>query len=160
MNIFKKRIIVTLALVGLTLIGSAETLRAQELTQIQGISFGAFAILDNSAPRSITVAPNNNVTGDPNIAIATDPTRGEYLLTNQDPSRALDISVSVGSLTLNDSGGHSMTVDTFTDNNPSTDVNGDATVYIGATLTTSGSGTVYNDGSYEDNNMSLIINYQ
>lgn len=144
----------------MTLVGSAGSLHAQELTQIQAISFGAFAVLDNSAPRSITVAPNNNVTGDPNIAIATDPTRGEYLLTNQDPNRALDISVSVGTLTLNDSGGHSMTVDTFTTNNPSTDGAGDATIYIGATLTTSGSGAVYSDGSFEDNNMSMIINYQ
>lgn len=161
MNISKLHVAALSLITCLTFIGPIKHVRAQELTQISAISFGTFAIMNNTAPRSLTVDPNNNVSGDPFIVVDIDPARGEYLLTNQDPNRALDISVTNGTLTLNDSGsGNSMTISAFTTNNPSTDINGDATIYLGATLTTSGNSSGYSDGIFEDNNMSMVINYQ
>ncbi len=134
---------------------------AQELTQIQPLSFGTLAISNNASSRFITVDPNNNVTSDSYIVTGIDPVRGEYLLENQDPSRALDIDISDGNLTLNDSGvGNFMTIDTYTTNNPSTDAGGNATIFIGGTLRTSGNGSGYTNGNFQDNNMTMIVNYQ
>lgn len=134
---------------------------AQELTQIDALSFGRLAVRNNAGPRAITVDPNNNVVSSPFIISDIEPTRGEYLLENQDPNELLDIDISNGNLTLNDTGvGNFMTVDSFTNNNPTTDAGGNATIYIGATLTTSGNGSGYTSGSFEDNNMTMIINYQ
>jgi hypothetical protein len=50
--------------------------------------------------------------------------------------------------TLTLGGAPPFSIGTFTCNNPTTDGSGNATLLIGATLTTDGSGSYYNTGSY------------
>lgn len=145
---------------GLSLFGMITESRAQDLTTVRNLHFGIFALSNNNAPYSVTIDPNNNVTADPEIIFDVQPERGEYLLTGQDPNRALDITITDGSLTLGGGGGRSLTVTNYTDNNPSTDGAGDATIYIGATLTTDGNTTLYNSGGYEDTTVEMTVDYQ
>lgn len=134
--------------------------QAQTVTQIQPLSFGTFATSNNNGNYTITVNPGNGSVYDPRIIAETQAQRGEYLLQGQDPNRALDITVTNGSMTLNDFGvGDTISITNYTNNSPSTDGAGDATIYIGATLTTNGSGTQYPSGSYADN-IDITVNYQ
>lgn len=151
-------VLLCIAVAGIT---AGNPASAQNIFVVQHLDFGEFALKDNDASHTIIVDPNNNVTADPEIVFNSTPMRGEYLLTGQDTNRALDITVTNGSLTLNGSGvGASMTVNNFTDNSPSTDGAGDATIYIGGTLTTNGTSTIYSAGSYEDNTVEMTIDYQ
>ncbi len=134
---------------------------AAEMTQVQALFFGQFAYVDNSVARSIVINPDDTVLYDDNILEGNIPAhRGEYELKDFPPNTILHTGVAIanpptdGGVTLNNSSGmtlsgsETMTVSNFTTNNPQTDENGDATLYIGATMTTSGNNQKYDTGSY------------
>lgn len=137
------------------------TAGAADMVQIQSLYFGQFAYVDNSVPRTIVIAPDDTVTYDDDIIEGNIPARrGEYQLTDFPPNMMIHTGVTVptpptdGGVTLTNSSGitlpasESFTLSNFTTNEPITDGNGDATLYIGATLTTSGNGQNYDTGSY------------
>jgi hypothetical protein len=140
---------------------SGPTAHAQQIFEIQPLNFGTFAISDNNSSHTLRIDFNGNITADPEVIIETNPVRGEYLLTGQDPLRQFDVTVTDGTLTLGDSGvGNTITVDTYTTNNPTTDGSGEATVYIGATLRTSGNSSIYTSGIFLDSGVELTVDYQ
>lgn len=135
---------------------------AQTMTEVQPLSFGTFAILNNNAVQTITVAPNNSTVYDPDIIADVEAQRGHYLLEDLPANVTFYLGVSVsnppndGGLILDNAspitgGGQAFQLINFTVNTANevvTDGNGDADFYIGATLITTGNGTTYPDGVY------------
>jgi hypothetical protein len=142
----------------LMLVHSAD---AQEYTEVTALNFGTFGMRDNDNQYSIVLGYDNSVTYDPEIADNPDfpPQRGQYDFIDLPPNVTFYVGVSVpnppvsGGLILDNSsgltfGGGVFTLENFTANDLTTDGNGDGTLYIGATLKTSGNGTMYSDGVY------------
>ncbi|HEY8190013.1 MAG TPA: DUF4402 domain-containing protein, partial [Micavibrio sp.] len=74
-------------------------------------------------------------------------------------STPLIISIPDVNLTMNGSGaGIRFTVSNFTHNNPVTNPAGEATLYVGATLTTTGSGQRYGTGDYSEG-IEITVDY-
>lgn len=134
---------------------------AQDMTEIQPLTFGRFAIVDNTAPRTIVVAPDNSVTYDPEIVPNIEAERGEYALSGFPPNVTLYLGVNIanppseGGVTLDNQtdvtagGAQDFSLGGFTINTANevvTNATGDATLYIGGTLTTSGNGGAYING--------------
>lgn len=130
------------------------------MTEVQPLSFGEMGIRDNNLTHTITVAPDNSVSYSDHITPDTQAQRGEYLLTGFPPNMTLHADVTFvtypfdGGVTIDEEtqlvlgGNPEFTVNGFTTNEPTTDGAGNATLYIGATLTLSGSGVEYGDGTY------------
>lgn len=125
---------------------------AQTITVTKNISFGEFVLRNNDAPRIYTMSNLGAPTYDSAFLIISAGTNGEYALSMPGPHpNALGISVESGLMTLNNSGGGMIfTFDNITYNNPSTDLSGNATLFVGGRLTTSGSGIMYLDGAFYD----------
>lgn len=130
-----------------SIIGSAQ---AQTITINDNLYFGRFAIVDNAAPRSITILPGGGHTADPQYAFLDTPTLGNVTVDGYPASSTL--TVTVGTTTVGPVGGGTavfMTNTTFTD--PAvvtTDGTGSATFDVGATLTSDGSGVTHTDVNY------------
>lgn len=151
-------IAVALLAAGLVARGAA----AQELAVIRHLDFGTFALIDNNTPYTILVKPDNDVVYDAAFLANIQAERGEYALTNFPPNITLYTGVDTvsvtppfdGGVTLTDAtdltsgAGPVFTVADYTTNDPTTDNNGDAMLYIGATLSTSGTGQVYGSAVY------------
>lgn len=138
---------------------------AQTMTEIQRLDFGGFALRNNTSAHTIVIAPNNSVSYAAAFVPdgATPAHRGEYSLTGMPPNMALTFGVTTtnntdqGGTTLDNGvnlskngagAGPLFTVGSYTANSPSTNGSGSATLFIGGTLTTSGTGAFYTDGSY------------
>ena len=139
---------------------------AQDIFEGQALTFGRFAVVDNSAPRQIIVTTDDDVIYD--TGIVGDPSnpgrRGEYTLTGMPANVIFYLGVNIpnppaeGGVVLEETvpltglGSEDFTIGSFKINSNDqmvTDGNGDATLYIGATLTTSGSGTHYVSDTYD-----------
>lgn len=134
---------------------------AQDVTEIQPLSFGGIALRDNDIPHSI-ILPYDGSPASYDAEIIDNPgappTRGEYEFTGLPPNVTFYVGISLsnpptdGGLIIDNSTGATMggsetfTIDSFTANDLSTDGAGNGTLYIGATLTTSGNGLMYDDG--------------
>ena len=68
---------------------------AQVMTQVQALNFGTFAILDNAAPHTITIAPNNVASYDPSIVSGIEAERGHYTLTGLPANVTFYLGVSI-----------------------------------------------------------------
>ena len=137
--------------------------RAQEMTEIHHLDFGEFGLGDNTHPATIVIPPDDSgdATYSDGIVPGTRPARsGEYDLTGLPHNIILHTGVDMpiapeggvvvdNSSNLSKPGEPSFTVDHFTTNSPETDNSGEATLFIGATLTTSGNGSLYHDGDYD-----------
>jgi len=153
------------AICGLCFYGLTNAAFAYDITEIHHLDFGTFAITNNTAPHAMVVPYDGSpATYDPEIIPNTDPQRGEYALENLPPNVTFYVGVQVpnpgdGGVTMDNptavsgSTGPGLTVSNFTASDVTTDNNGDATLYIGATLTTSGNGAMYAtdtfNGSYD-----------
>jgi hypothetical protein len=133
--------------------------RAAEITEVQSIDFGTFALWDNAAPRTIVIQPDGTSVYSSGIVPDVRAKRGEYLLADLPPNMSFTLGVTVpnppsdGGVTIDNSSGLSaaggtFTVTQFTTNALSTDGAGSAILYIGATLTSSATGMYYQDGPY------------
>ncbi len=124
---------------------------AQELYVDDVLHFGSFALKDNNSPHIMIVGADNSVTYDNAFVTVEDANRGAYTLENLTPDTALGITIDDASLTENESGmGPAFTISDYTHNSPVTDGSGNATLYIGAKLTTSGNGSYYTTSTYKD----------
>ncbi len=122
------------------------------MTIDQDLSFGRFGLRNNDAQHTIIIDPNTgNYVADPAFIIGDAPQRGEYILDALTPNTALGVTIDDGELTLNDTGtGQEMEIIDITHNNPITDNNGDAMLYLGGTLRLNGNGSYYPSGPYSD----------
>jgi hypothetical protein len=114
---------------------------------IQNLSFGQFAVRNNDAVHTIIVETDNTVTVDPDLIAIIDAQRGEYLLEVLPPSSVIGIAATAG--TLSDGAGPTFSVTDYTFNDPvTTDGAGSVMLYLGATLSTDGTGNYYDTGNY------------
>jgi hypothetical protein len=128
---------------------------AQTITRVQPLSFGTFALKNNSAVHTLRVSRTNVVTSDPAFIVIVAPTRGEYNLAGFPASTAFTVSIPDESF----GAGATFTLDQFTPGvGLSFDSAGEANLRFGATLSTSGSGTMYTEGA-NDGTIDITINY-
>ncbi len=145
---------------------------AQEMTEVERLSFGTFAVADNSMPQTLMVTPDNDTLADTGIAIGQGGQRGVYDFTGLPPNVSFFIDVDVpnppsdGGIVFDDEanltfgGGEQFTVTDFTIGDAGvmqTDGAGNATMTLGATLRTSGNGARYTGGNY--NGQVLFVLY-
>lgn len=135
----------------------ANPAQAQTITRVQTLSFGTFALRDNNAPHALRVSRTNVVTADSEFALFTAPTRGEYSMSGFPTDTPFTVSIPDTALTSG--GGGSFDLGQFTPGSGlSTDSSGNADLRFGATLTTSGTGGNYTDGSYSGT-IDITVNY-
>ncbi len=154
---------IAIAIVSIVLSCSAERVWAQELSETRPLSFGIFAVQDNNAPAALTVTPDNDTFADPQFVVQQDGQRGEYTLTGLPPNVSFFLGVDVpnppseGGVTLTGQtpatrgGGPEFRLDGLTISDGGvlqSDGAGDATLYIGGSLYTSGTGERYDGGTY------------
>lgn len=130
------------------------------ITRVDAMDFGTFALKNNASQHNMSVSRTNIVTADSAYVRIIDPTRGEYALTDFPISTVLTFSIPDTTMSLNGSGvGEIFSLENFTPP-PSVTTNGSgaATLLFGATLRTSGSGSMYPDGNYSGL-VDITVNY-
>lgn len=127
-------------------------------TEIVPLSFGRFVLADNSTSSTVTIRINGNNPLYSNNAYPIEfGNAGEYLLSGLPAFTPLDITVAGVSLTT---GGpqESLSIGSFTYNDVTTDSNGEGTLFVGATLTSSGNGNAYVSTDY-NGTITITINF-
>lgn len=147
--------------------------QAQEITQNRALNFGSFAVSGNDAPSTLQITPENTVIAGSGIIVGQNGERGEYTLTGLPPNVSFFLGVEVpnspseGGVILEDptpasvGAGPSFTLEGLTISNGGvmqSDAMGDAILYIGGTLRSSGNGQRYQGGVYVGT-YTLRINY-
>ena len=116
--------------------GNADAVVIAPLTIVENaaMDFGSVAGGANADTIVMDTTGNRTVTGPDAQIIATGPgSAGNFTITGE-PNQAYTVSFSL-SATLDDGGGNTMTVNNFTDNNPSPlDAGGTDTLLVGGTL--------------------------
>lgn len=143
----------------LSVVFCAKQSHAADMATVQDLDFGQFAVLNNTSVHTIVVTAGGSVTYDPVIIPGIQAQRAQYTLTGFPPSQAIDVTIdNTENLSLDGGGtGTMLSVGSYTTNSPSTNGAGNATLYIGATLSTSGSGA-YSNGDYEGS-VDLTFNF-
>jgi hypothetical protein len=146
---YMKNFVLLITCMGLISLSSVSF--AQTVTETSGIDFGVFALTDNSGINSLAFTWNEIVTADPEFIIITSPSRGEYAVSGFPALVPLSVVITNGNLTAGGFGlGEDFDVLTYDTNPLTTDALGAATLFVGGTLDTNGSGTMYNDGGHSD----------
>lgn len=135
---------------------------AQTITEVSYLDFGTMAIKDNTQVYTMALSWTGLVTKDNEIAIIEPGSPAEYSIQGFLPDTLLNVSVLTPSTQTLKKGccatTAQMTIDTF-DYLPTitTDSNGDASLFVGAELRTSGAG-FYMEGVYYIN-LLVTVNY-
>ncbi len=128
--------------------------------ELQQLNFGSLAIPSNTAVATITYPHNGSppsVSG--NIIFISLGQRGIYQLSAYPGFTPLIITVTPSDLTAGGLGiSEPLQITATSFPSITTDANGEALLYLGATLSTTGSGTPYIDATYLGN-MSITINW-
>ncbi len=129
------------------------------VTVTQPLTFGEFALTDNSAPRSMSISALGVLSKDTQFVTIIPPQEAIVDVSGFPTKTNLIINITFNNLTSVD-GGDSFTISTpnIRPNNPKTDNAGEITLRIGATLTTSGGGGFYPDSTY-NGLMTVSVNY-
>lgn len=126
------------------------TAQAQTITINQPLDFGRFVLVDNAAPRTITLIPGGTFAADPEYIFFIDPQMGNVTLDGYTPSTVY--TVTIGTTTMNPVGmgtANFATSATFTD--PAvimTDPTGSVTFDVGAVMASDGGGATHTDVTY------------
>lgn len=131
---------------------------AQTITVTQPLQFGTIVLSDFTAVGRVTMFANGTFSRAANTYIISNPQRGEYDLNGFPANQAFTITLPA-SVPISD-GSSTFTIDDFTTlpASPITDSSGNATIFIGGRMQSSGGGTPYLDGTY-DNNFLITIDY-
>lgn len=136
---------------------------AQTISEVDALHFGSFAVVKNDAPYSITVTPDNDTLPDAEIVVDEPGQRAEYFFEGLPNNVNFYIGVTVpnppteGGITVDavsptaTGPGPNFTISNFLIDNAGvmqSNGSGEARVYIGATLTTSGTNAMYGTGNY------------
>ncbi len=124
---------------------------APSIVTTQPLDFGTLAIKSNAAPSSVSLTPQGSASYGSGFVYVSAPKPGHYQLTGYPLYVDMTVSMAPTSVSLT-SGlpGETLTA-TLATTNPQalhTDLNGSVAFTLGAILTTSGSGTPYQDGPY------------
>ncbi len=143
----------------ITLFGFISSAQAQIISTTQPLSFGEAVVTRNDSVYSMSVGTDNSVLSDPEFLIIDNPVPGIYQYTGGtpfDPITSVDIVVN----TNPNAGGGTFTLDDFSVDFPATlDVNGDATITVGARLNTSGNGVNYNGSTTFNGSLDMTVNF-
>ncbi|MDH3325310.1 MAG: hypothetical protein OEM38_01175 [Gammaproteobacteria bacterium] len=131
----------------------SNSLNAETITELSMLDFGTIAITDNTAAYTLRLRYTGQVIKDPQIIMITPGTPAEYFLSGFLPSTLLTINItSIPGVTYSPQSGNpsnqQFTISNF-DYLPlvTTTAAGELSIFVGATLTTSGVGT-YEDTPY------------
>lgn len=130
---------------------SSPALWAQSITEIQQLDFGRFAIGSNSLVSTLSVPADGTPPRPTGTIYIIEPgSRGIYQLSGYPPETALTITISAsGMTTVNQRGAESFSINNIDSALiVMSSTTGSATLYLGATLQSSGSGTGYANLDY------------
>lgn len=137
---------------------------AEKVTLIKPLSFGTIVLKDNNASHQYTISFAGDVVVDPAFILITAGHPAEFFISEFTPHTLLNINFFVADTTTQFAGESHPTSSQFTiDNHHSavptvtTNALGEASVFVGATLTSSGSG-FYVDSTYF-NQLVLMVDY-
>jgi len=136
---------------------------AETVIEQSPLDFGSIALKDNNGAYQYRLRYTGQVINDPEIFIVSPGTPGDYFLSGFPASTLLTISITSPTGLVESPASPVPSNEAFTISNfdyiPSvtTDVNGELTVLVGATITTSGSGS-YDDSLYVTT-MNINISY-
>ncbi|OYY95329.1 MAG: hypothetical protein B7Y41_02155 [Hydrogenophilales bacterium 28-61-23] len=126
-------------------------LAAPQIVALQRLDFGVLAIPANSVSSALALSPLGTATYGSAYVYVAAATPGRYRLTGYPAFTDISVSMAPGTVSLSSGApGAQLTVSAAA-TKPSpirTDINGQAEFDLGATLTTSGSGQPYQDGTY------------
>ena len=129
---------------------SSNIAQGQTITINTPLDFGRFVLVDNAAPRNITLLAGGGFVADSEYLFFIDPQMGNITVNGYPP--ATPLTVTVGTTTLNPVGAGTAnftTSSTFTD--PAvitTDGTGSVTFDVGAILSSDGGGVTHTDVNY------------
>ncbi len=136
---------------------SIDSAQAQTITINTPMDFGRFVIVDNAAPRIITLMAGGGFSADPQYIFFVNPQMGNVTVNGYPP--ATPLTVTVGTTTLNPicaGTANFVTSATFTDPGVIvTDGGGSVTFDVGAVLSSDGGGVTHTDCGY--NNMFTVM---
>ena len=129
------------------------------ITEVQPLSFGTFAMRNNDAAYNYLVLPNGTTSINPNYLPFVDGQRGEFDLTSFPPNTNLMIGITFTDLESGH-GGEDFTVSTpqILPGTTTTDGAGSLTIFVGATMTSSGTSTTYFNGTF-NSTMTIMVNW-
>lgn len=134
----------------------------EDIQRDQALSFGRFVLKDNNSARVIIqVTPAGVVTNDPAVLPFTSAQNGIFQLLDFEKDKDLTVNLTPSPMTVSTGAGPVFTVNfTTSPAVPHTDpVTGNATLYIGGTLSTSGTGVMYPNGTFSnDVTLSIMVN--
>lgn len=133
-----------------------QSAKAETITPVQELSFGTFALKNNSSRHLLRVARTGGITSDSEYVVMTSPTPAEYSLSGFTPSTSVTVTIPDTIITV---GGGYFDVESFTPT-PGlvTDSSGNATLRFGASLYSSGVGSNYSDGTFTGS-INITVNY-
>jgi len=121
------------------------------MTEINPLFMGKIAVVDNSVPGSIRIYPNGQYLVDNNFVVLEEGTPGNYLFDGLPASTNIQLSVQTAGSDMQYAVQTSSAVfqlDPFLEqSSQTTNEQGELTIKLGATLTSSGDG-IYLDGVY------------
>ncbi|MDB3936398.1 DUF4402 domain-containing protein, partial [Granulosicoccus sp.] len=141
----------------------ANLVSAQPLVEeLQRLNFGTLATSDNSSVSRFTFPrTGRNIAIEGNFALITRGSLGQYRFSGFPAFTSLDISLDTTSLTTGASGfPESLIVDSYDIDDITTDSQGEAELFLGARLSTSGNGNAYVDAPYTGTSTLRVEYYQ
>lgn len=122
---------------------------ATSATEITPLSFGAFAVTSNASASTIRIREAGNIIVTGTIAPVGGASRAEFSLAGFPPNALLEVSLD----NVNMSGGglglpEYLLVKDYESSDVTSNAEGEATIYIGATMETSGNNNMYADAPY------------
>lgn len=136
----------------------------EEITEITPLSFGTIVLLDNDDEHVYRISFAGDVNIDPAYIVIASGQPAEYLLTNFPANTQLTVSILVPETTTTAVNGSNSTTSQFTIDNHhtaspivTTNSLGEATINVGANLTSSGSGS-YRDETFIST-MTIIVDH-
>ena len=127
----------------------------------QELSFGRFALSDNTAVHQLTISPSGASSYSPAFKPILEGRQAVIRVTDFPPFSPVSIDIPDTTLTRNNSGvGNSFSITnfTFSPEDLVTDNNGEIVFELGATISTSGNGQMYTDDDYAGE-MNVTVNY-
>lgn len=131
------------------LAGIAAPLTAHaEITQLQKLDFGEWAVTDNRSTHKIILNTDGSYTASSNsMVMLSPPKNGVYEVTELPAYNTIN-SVNVTVIQPMQGTGGMFLIDDFTTLTPAADEDGVTTITLGATASTTGDGQGYNDDDY------------
>ena len=126
--------------------------------ETQALSFGEFAMRNNDASYDLTISPTGGISRDPIFLPFEDPQPGSYAVSGFPASTALIINVTFNDLTGGGTQNFTISSAVISPATVTTDGAGEASFNVGATLSSSGTGVVYSDSTY-NGLMTVSVNY-